>query len=160
MKLRVYWNLSILLYTALSVGCSMSEETRREPMTQEQVQAFFDEYSNLWMAGDLEGWLGLWTDDGVQMPLQEPRVVGMDQLRTRNSAAMASADFDVSIQNLDVRSTGDLAFASGVYTMDIKPKNGAEPWTLDAKYLSVFERQTDGSWKLIRDAFNSNKPLN
>ena len=160
MKLRVYWNLSILLYVALSVGCSMSEETRHEPMTQEQVQAFFDEYSNLWMAGDLEGWLGLWTDDGVQMPFHEPRVVGMDQLRTRNSAAMASADFDVSIQNLDVRSTGDLAFASGVYTMDIRPKNGAEPWTLDAKYLSVFERQTDGSWKLIRDAFNSNKPLN
>ena len=40
--------------------------------------------------------------------------------------------------------------------MDIAPSDGSEPWKLDAKYLSIFERQPDGSWKLIRDAFNSN----
>ena len=150
--------LAVLLYTAFVGGCSASEEARYEPMSQEEAQAFFDRYSERWMAGDLEGWLALWTDDGKQMPFDEPRVVGMDQLRARNGRAIGAADYQVAIENLDVRSSGDLAFASGVYTMEIAPKDGTETWLLDAKYLSVFERQPGGDWKLLRDAFNSNGP--
>ncbi len=158
MKLRDVWKLSMILFAALFVGCSTAEDVGYPPMTQEQAQAFFDQYSELLMAGDLEGWLALWTEDGVQMPFDEPRVVGMDELRARNAPAMAAADYDVSIRNLEVRSFGDLAFASGVYTMDVAPKDGPEPWVLDAKYLSIFERQPDRSWKLLRDAFSSNVP--
>ena len=82
----------------------------------------------------------------------------MDALRARNSPAMSAAHYQVAIEVLDVRSSGDLAFSSGVYTMDITPEDGSDPWLLDAKYLSVFERQPDGGWKLLRDAFNSNGP--
>ncbi len=115
------------------------------------------------MAGDIDGWLALWVDsaDIVQMPYDEPRVVGMTDLRTRNSAVNSAATYsNVTISNLDVRSDRDIAIASGVYTMDIAPKDGSDPWHLDAKYLSVFERQANGDWKLIRDAFSSNVPLN
>ncbi len=111
------------------------------------------------MAGDIEPWLALWADNGeiVQLPPNEARVVGMANLRSRNTAAISAATYsNVAISNLDVRSDGDLAIASGVYTMDIAPKDGSDPWQLDAKYLSVFERQQDGSWKLIRDAFSPN----
>jgi ketosteroid isomerase-like protein len=94
------------------------------------------------------------------MPFGAPRVVGRDELRSRNAATLASADFVASINNLDVGSDGDLAYASGVYTMQITPAYGSPTWTLDAKYLSVFARQANGDWKLIRDAFNSNVPLN
>ncbi len=94
------------------------------------------------------------------MPFGAPRVVGRDQLRSSNAATLAGADFVASIKNLDVGSDGDLAYASGVYTMEITPTDGSPKWTLDAKYLSVFRRQANGDWKLIRDAFNSNAPLN
>ena len=94
------------------------------------------------------------------MPFGVPRVVGRDQLRSHNASTLASADFVASITNLDVGSDGDLAYASGVYTMEITPADGSAPWTLDAKYLSVFQRHANGDWKLIRDAFNSNAPLN
>ena len=146
----------------LTCGCSgPASEGVSEPMTQQQAQEFFDRYAGLWMAEDLDGWLDLWADAGtIQMPFGEPRVVGVDQLRTRNAAALASADFVASIKNLDVGSLGDLAYASGTYTMEITPEDGSAPWTLDAKYLSVFERKPNGDWKLIRDAFNSNAPLN
>ena len=146
----------------LTCGCSTpANEEISAPMTQQQAQEFFDRYAELWMAGDLDGWLDLWADDWtIQMPFDEPRVVGADQLRRRNATALASADYVASIKNLDVGSDGGLAYASGTYTMAITPEDGSAPWTLDAKYLSVFERQPDGEWKLIRDAFNSNVPLN
>ena len=146
----------------LTCGCSApASEDVSEPMTQQQAQEFFDRYAELWMAEDLDGWLDLWAGDGaIQMPFDEPGVVGVDQLRRRNAAALAGADYVASIKNLDVGSDGGLAYASGTYTMAFTPEDGSAPWTLDAKYLSVFERQPDGDWKLIRDAFNSNLPLN
>ena len=143
-------------------GCSMpADDEVSNPMTQQQAQEFFDQYAKLWAAEDLEGWLNLWEEDGIiQMPFGVARVVGRDQLRSHNAATLAGADFVPSIKNLDVGSDGDLAYASGVYTMEITPADGSPKWTLDAKYLSVFRRQANGDWKLIRDAFNSNAPLN
>jgi uncharacterized protein (TIGR02246 family) len=145
----------------LTCGCSApASEDISEPMTQQQAQEFFDRYAELWSAEDLEGWLDLWADDGIiQMPFGAPRVVGRDQLRSHNAATLAGANFVASIKNLDVGSDGDLAYASGVYTMEITPADGSSKWTLDAKYLSVFQRQANGDWLLIRDAFNSNAPL-
>ena len=29
-------------------------------------------------------------------------------------------------------------------------------WFVDGKYLTIFKRQPDGSWKAYRDCFNSN----
>ena len=146
----------------LACGCSMPANNEvSNPMTQQQAQEFFDRYAELWSAEDLDGWLELWADNGIiQMPFGAPRVVGRDQLRSSNAATLAGADFVASIKNLDVGSDGDLAYASGVYTMEITPTDGSPKWTLDAKYLSVFRRQANGDWKLIRDAFNSNAPLN
>ena len=145
----------------LTFGCSMpANDEVSKPMTQQEAQDFFDRYAELWSAEDLEGWLDLWADSGtIQMPYDEPQVVGPDALRSRNAAALAGADFVASIKNLDVGSDGDLAYASGVYTMEITPADGSPTWTLDAKYLSVFQRQASGDWKLIRDAFSSNVPL-
>jgi len=150
------------LFIMIASGCSgSSNDHTSSPMTQKQAQAIFDRYAELWSAEDLDGWLSLWADNGVvQMPFDEPRVVGQDELRSRNAAALENADFVASITNLDVDSDGDLAYASGVYTMEITPADGSQPWTLDAKYLSVFKRQANGEWKLIRDAFSSNVPLN
>ena len=150
------------LFALAAFGCTdRSHEDRPNPMTQEQAQAIFDSYADLWSAEDLDGWLNLWADGNVvQMPYEEPRVVGPNELRSRNTAALQASDFVVSITNLDVGSDGDLAFASGVYTMEITPADGSPPWTLDAKYLSVLQRQANGEWKLIRDAFSSNVPLN
>ena len=59
MKLRDVWKLSMILFAALFVGCSTAEDVGYPPMTQEQAQAFFDQYSELLMAGDLEGAWGV-----------------------------------------------------------------------------------------------------
>ena len=73
----------------LTCGCSTpANEEISAPMTQQQAQEFFDRYAELWVTEDLDGWLDLWADDGtIQMPFGEPRVVGVDHLRSRNAAA-------------------------------------------------------------------------
>lgn len=70
-----------------------------------------------------------------------------------------SATFkDVSLKTDDFLVSGDLAIQSGTYAWTVAPKKGKE--TKDnGKYVSVWQKQADGSWKMIRDIFNTDVPL-
>ena len=61
---------------------------------------------------------------------------------------------------MTVEGSGDLATATGTYTMTLTPKKaGAKPLpTEDGKYLEVLKRQDDGSWRLVYDMWNFNAP--
>jgi uncharacterized protein (TIGR02246 family) len=54
----------------------------------------------------------------------------------------------------DVVVSGDLAVETGQYEMTLTPKGG-KPMNDKGKYLTIWRRQADGSWKIIRDINNS-----
>ncbi len=108
-------------------------------------------------AGEISSWMELWTDDGVQMPPDEPVVVGKEQIRVRNTAVLSQFAFNMEhITNLEVEESGDLAFARGHFGATLTPKGEGKPIVVDGKYLTILKKQPDGSWKIHRDAFNSN----
>ena len=45
----------------------------------------------------------------------------------------------------------------GNYTMTLRPA-GADPIRDEGKYVVVYRRQADGSWKAAADIFNTNLP--
>jgi ketosteroid isomerase-like protein len=53
----------------------------------------------------------------------------------------------MEINSEEVVVTGDWAFSRGNFTV-----NNA----LEGKFLTIFRRQDDGSWRIYRDAFNFN----
>jgi uncharacterized protein (TIGR02246 family) len=55
--------------------------------------------------------------------------------------------------------SGDYAIENGVYDMTFQPKGAAKPIHDVGKYLTVWKRQTDGTWKMIRDINNTDLPL-
>jgi ketosteroid isomerase-like protein len=63
----------------------------------------------------------------------------------------------VAIFNEEVRVAGDWAYSRGTYSATLTPKAGGEPREDSGKYLTILERQSDGSWKIARDCFNSNE---
>ena len=59
----------------------------------------------------------------------------------------------------DVAKSGELGFAQGSYTMTMtnpKTKKGA---TDKGKYLTVFKKQADGTWKAVEDMVSSDGPM-
>ena len=122
------------------------------------IEDLVNEYGATVNAGDLDLWISLWADDGIQMPPNAPAVIGKEQIRANNESMFAEFVLEMVVTNKEVRVAGDLAFARGTYTLSLTPKAGGETTTIDGKYLSIVERQTDGSWKFARDCFNDNAP--
>jgi ketosteroid isomerase-like protein len=58
---------------------------------------------------------------------------------------------------VEAAKSGDLGFSSGTYEFSFKDPSGK---TIDdkGKYVTVWKKQADGSWKVLRDIFNSDLP--
>jgi uncharacterized protein (TIGR02246 family) len=134
-------------------GCSPEQQ---QVSAATAAEAIWKEYSESLNSGDLERWLALWTEDGVQMPPDEPAIAGKDNIRARNEAVLDKFTLDIGVTNQEVEAAGDFAYSRGTYKARLMPKEGGAPVAVNGKYLTILARQPDGSWKIHRDIFNSN----
>lgn len=109
--------------------------------------------------GDADAWAACFTDDGVQMPPHFANNIGKNAIRGwgRGFLSMFSCRFSLSVE--EVRVAADWAFERGHYKMSMTPKAGGPAVEDNGKYITVYERQPDGSWKIARDIWNSDQPL-
>lgn len=123
------------------------------------VYAVWKEYAAAWSAGDMERWIALWIDDGIQMPPSVPRNVGKEQIRTAMQPLLDGYDFQMTINPDEVRVLGNRAYSHGLYEFTMTPKEEGDTTETNGKLLTILEKQVDGSWKIAIDCFNYNAPL-
>lgn len=94
--------------------------------------------------------------DAVVLPPDGPAVEGRAAIERWLAAFPAFSDLKFEILELDGR--GDLAYARGRYTMMMTPPGAPAPVHVTGKYLEIWRKQQDGSWKVTHDTFNSDMP--
>ena len=62
---------------------------------------------------------------------------------------------DVRFTILALEGRNDLAYVHGAYQMTLLPPGAAEPVGDKGKYVEIWRKQHDGSWKVVLDIFNS-----
>ena len=160
---RNYKVVGLLLLAALLLSaCQPVVAQPQAPPSEEEVaaavNAIWDEYEASVIAGDVDRWIAQWTEDGVQMPPNAPFFEGKEHIYARVGANMAAGPTDeLVITPLEITSAGDWAYSRGVYTVTFPLGDGEEGF-LDGKFMTILQRQPDGSWKIHRDIFNSNVP--
>ena len=151
---------AILMVFSLFVilGCGKQSNARDVEADISAINDNIEQYTSSMNAGDLDRWISLWADDAIQLAPDAPAVIGKEQIRAKYESIFPLFIFNMSIANEDVKISGDLACSYGNYTVSMTPKAGGETIMIDGKYLSIEERQADGSWKIIRSCFNDNAP--
>ena len=97
--------------------------------------------------------------DAVVLPPNAPLARGLAAIGQMNAGMLAAFTFtDVKFKTLDLMVTSDYSVETGTYEMTMKPKTGATMKDV-GKYLSVWQKQSDGSWKLVRDMWSSDKAM-
>lgn len=61
-------------------------------------------------------------------------------------------------QQLEVEGADDVAWVRGTYAMDLTAPGATAAIHDKGKYLEIWRRQADGTWKVIRDIFNTSVP--
>jgi uncharacterized protein (TIGR02246 family) len=150
--------IALVLMLSVISGCGKQNEVGDVEADISAINNNIELYTSSMNAGDLDRWMSLWADDAIQMAPDAPAVIGKEQIPAKYESIFPLFIFKMTIANEDVKIGGDLAVSHGNYTVSMTPKAGGETIMIDGKYLSIEERQADGSWKIIRSCFNDNAP--
>ena len=98
------------------------------------------------------------TGDVVVMPPGMPAVLGRDATVEFMREFFREVDFHIEYVSEEIQLHGDLAFDRGTYSHTLTPKAGGEPMLETGKFLWLYSRDSNESWKMARVMWNANGP--
>ncbi|MFQ5664365.1 MAG: YybH family protein [Terriglobia bacterium] len=109
---------------------------------------------------EVEGWLAVFAEDASMFPPNAPIVTGKQALREWGRAWMATPGFAFALQpdKVEVSRAADLGYTLGTYQITMNDPHG-NPLTERGKYVTVWKKQPDDSWKVVADIGNPNQPV-
>ena len=109
------------------------------------------EWIEAWEKGDPERIAAIFTDDGIMLSQGGKVFKGRQQILERQKAAMQSVTPPVKVSVITVKIwlDGDTAYETGKYKYEYTEKG--KPTTEEGRYVTMWKRQGDGSWKLTMD---------
>ncbi len=113
-----------------------------------------DSWSDAATARDADRVASYYAEDAVAYPPNEPAATGRDAARALWAGMLADPTLSISWKTAHAGVTGDLGYTAGTYELSFQGEDGR---TVEdrGKYLCVWKKQADGSWKAIHDMWNS-----
>ncbi|MFN2637469.1 MAG: DUF4440 domain-containing protein [Gemmatimonadaceae bacterium] len=109
--------------------------------------------------GDSAAAATFYDDSAMAMPPGEDASVGRANILKMFGSFSAFTVTNMKLLVRDVLPSGDLASETGHYEWTLTPKaSGGKPMTEMGKYVVVWKKQSDGSYKLFRDIWNNDAP--
>jgi uncharacterized protein (TIGR02246 family) len=158
--------LTAIYAMALTTSCSRAGKKDGQAEHQQEIQqaraadeaairAAAAAWSQAATAKDLDKAVSFYADDAVQFPNKAPATRGKENIRKNWAPLLALPGPGLSWQtsSVEVAHSGDIAYETGAYnfvTTDKKGKTNDEK----GKYVVVWKKQTDGSWKVVVDTDN------
>ena len=97
------------------------------------------------------------TEDAVFMPPNAQAIRG--RVAIQDFLAQFPDFANLNFEQIDVGGSGNLAYVYGQYSMDFLGDDGAVIGNDRGKFIEIWTRLDDGSWKIQHDIFNSDLPL-
>ena len=125
-------------------------------MSRADIEAGEKKWLAAFNGGDGAGVAQQYTDSARLMPPNGEIIDGRAGIEAFTKEFVATGA-QLVFQLLTVHESADLCAAVGTYDMTI-PVPGGEPQQDRGKYIEVWTRQSDGSWLIADDIFNSSLP--
>jgi uncharacterized protein (TIGR02246 family) len=115
---------------------------------EEEIAAWTKAYNQ----GDAAGCTAVYAEDAMMLPPNQPMVRGKQAIKEFNQRMLDQVGGTISNRIVEASVEGDLAYQVGTYAItDTKtPDQG--------KFVNIFRRQQEGSWKILVAIYNSDNP--
>jgi uncharacterized protein (TIGR02246 family) len=145
---------ALIMAMAPTADAQSGGQTEAVEDARAAIEAANARFSDAYARGDVAALSAMYTSDAMLFPPDSEVVLGNTAIGEFWKATRDSGVQSATLTTVDVGRSGDVAYESGKVSLTIQPA-GKEPATAVAKYVVVWKRQADGSWKLHRDIWNS-----
>jgi uncharacterized protein (TIGR02246 family) len=132
-----------------------------QPISQADQQAIKDgdaAYVAALNSGNVDALTALYTSDASVLAPGSPLTTGSAAIKAMLTGMMTPMKITIRLTPSKVSGQGDVAYVVGSYhfVATMKDTTQASPPPDDGKYVEVYERQADKTWKISVDIWNSN----
>jgi ketosteroid isomerase-like protein len=156
-------NTPLILFTLL-LSLTTACQTQTTPATTSDTRAADEnairtadiEWSKAASTKDVEKTIAFYSDDAIVMPPNSPQATGKEAIRGIWKGLLGAPGFSGGWKpaKVEVAKSSDIAYVTGTYEFTENDASG-KPMTDKGKYVEVWKKQADGSWKCAVDIFNS-----
>jgi uncharacterized protein (TIGR02246 family) len=144
----------------VAVTWSCSEATPPPPDNHAAIQAIKDseaQWNKDYQAKDVAKLVAHYADGAVLMSPGAPAAIGRDAITSTIKAMVADPALSLKFEasQVEVAKSGDMAYTQGSYTMTMTPPGSKKPINDKGSYVTVYKKETDGSWKAVSDIASS-----
>ncbi len=161
-KLLVVIPLVILL--CFTFGCQKGEEVAEEAKTEQdlaQVRQSIEEanvkFGEAVRSGDATTLASLYTEDARLLPPNSEMIAGREGIEAFWGGGLQMGIKDAILTTVEVFGMGDMVCEIGKYDVTIQPEE-QEAIEDNGKYLVIWQKTSDGTWKLHVDIWNTSLP--
>ena len=137
----------------LSASCAPAVDT---DAIAKELTRLDDEWSKAAATRNADSVASFYAADAIAYPPDMPAAVGRAAARDVWAAGFADSTYTLSWTTSVARAakSGDIGFTAGTYQESYRGADG-NPVTKTGKYLCVWAKQADGSWKATNDMWNA-----
>ena len=127
------------------------------------VQAIRDieaQWNRDYQVKDIDKLLAHYDTDATLMTPGAPPVKGVDGIRSamRELANDPALSLKFQASRIEVAKSGDLAYSEGTYVLTVTNPATKKPVTDHGTYVTVYRKQSEGTWKAVSDIASSGPP--
>ncbi len=147
--------LTILAALVPAASCTRGEQ----PVDLGEVRAQFDAYNAAFAASDADRLAAWYTDDAVRIDPDEPIETGVAAIQAQLGTFFADNDYVLDeVTTDDVQASGNLAVIRATFREHWTPKAGGDMIQQTGRWITVWERQPDGTWKITTEMWTVPQP--
>jgi ketosteroid isomerase-like protein len=145
------WKVHRDIYNGNDPGMGFEADLAGIAAVRTQLQTALSE-------NDVAGIMAGLTDDHLSMPPDQPAPPDNEALTAWHQARVEQFSYEGDFTTDDVRLYGNIAIERWSGDSRVIPRGGGEDTTDSTKGVWIWERQADGSWKLLWSVWNSSLP--
>lgn len=162
MKSKTLVSASLAL-AFLLVGCTPAAPPAPPDTRAADSQAIRDletAWSQSFTTRDINKVSAYYADDASVLMTDMPVITGKANIVSKLGPIFNDKNFSLKFttENVTVSKSSDMAYSQGKYTMTMTDPKTKKAVTEDGKYVTVYMKQADGSWKAVSDIDNADAP--
>jgi ketosteroid isomerase-like protein len=145
----------VLFVAMLFLAMKMNAQTNDE--LKAQIMAINKDMAQAMVNGNTQKSLSYYTADAISMPNNMQMVEGIDAIKKSDEDMMQSGMKVQSFETntLKVMSSGNMITEIGTYKISMTAPNATDPINDHGKYVTIWEKQPDGSLKIKLEIWNT-----
>jgi uncharacterized protein (TIGR02246 family) len=142
-----------LLFIVIAIATLVAPANAQS--AREAIEAALVKFSEAFNSKDAAAVAAHYTEDAAVFPPDSARIDGRANIQNFWKGAIDAGLSDLTLKAVEVEDQGDWAYEIGELSYSA-PGTGDARTTASGKYIVIWKKDADGTWRLYRDIWNSN----